>query len=240
VNNRRRSDAPRGFSSVKLGVALIAFVSCSLALAKHARAQDPAEPVRPVTFEWNESQQLLYGSVNFRDVVDESVKKKLSRGLPTTIALTATLFRTGSQQPVATTAQSCKVTWHVWEEAYKIELVRPGSSQIRWTTTLEGVLRRCAEARSLLVATSEQVPVGTAVYLRAKVQVNPLSPKLLEKIKRWVSRPSATDTAGPGDALFGTFTGLFLQRIGDAERELKFSSRPIRPRVPEAPKKGES
>lgn len=240
MNRHRRPSDSRGLSSAERGIAAIAFFVCVLALGKPARAQDATEPVRPVAFEWNESQQLLYGSVNFRDVVDENVKKKLTRGLPTTIALTATLFRSGSQQPVATTAQSCKVTWHVWEEAYKIELVRPGSSQVRWTTTLEGVLRRCAEARSLLVATSEQVAVGTAVYLRAKVQVNPLSPKLLEKIKRWVSRPSATDTAGPGDALFGTFTGLFLQRIGDAERELKFSSKPARPRVQEKPKKGES
>lgn len=240
MSRHRRPLAHREPSSAKLVIAVALFLWCWLALSGLAHAQDASEPVRPVSFEWNESRDLLYGSVNFRDVVDESVRQKLTRGLPTTIALTATLFRTGSQQPVATTAQSCKVTWHVWEEAYKVELVRPGQSQVRWTTTLEGVLRRCAEARSLLVATSEQVPVGTAVYLRAKVQVNPLSPKLLEKIKRWVSRPSATDTAGPGDALFGTFTGLFLQRIGDAERELKFSSKPVRPRVPEKPKKGES
>ena len=240
MSRQRRLRPIRGTSHAKFGVALLAFVVCWLVLGKNARAQDPGESVRPVTFEWNESRELLYGTVNFRDVVDDSVKQKLTRGLPTTIALTATLFRSGSQQPVATTAQSCKVTWHVWEEAYKVELVRPGSSQIRWTTTLEGVLRRCAEARALLVATSDQVPVGTPVYMRAKVQVNPLSPKLLEKIKRWVSRPSATDTAGPGDALFGTFTGLFLQRIGDAERELKFSSKPVRPRVQEKPKKGES
>ena len=227
-------------SGAKLGFVTLALGVCLFMLGKNARAQEAVEAVRPVQFEWNENQQLLYGSVSFRDVVDASVRTKLTRGLPTTIALTATLFRTGSLQPVATTAQSCKVTWHVWEEAYKVELVRPGSSQIRWTTTLEGVLRRCAEARALLMATSQQVPVGTAVYLRAKVQVNPVNPKLLEKIKRWVSRPSATDTAGPGDALFGTFTGLFLQRVGDAERELKFSSKPTRPRVLESPKKGES
>ena len=239
MSSYRHSLAPKS-SGAKLGIAALAVALCLFMLGKNARAQEAVETVRPVEFEWNESQQLLYGSVNFRDVVDASVRTKLTRGLPTTIALTATLFRTGSLQPVATTAQSCKVTWHVWEEAYKVELVRPGSSQIRWTTTLEGVLRRCAEARGLLVATSQQVPVGTAVYLRAKVQVNPLSPKLLEKIKRWVSRPSATDTAGPGDALFGTFTGLFLQRIGDAERELKFSCKPVRPRVQEKPKKGES
>jgi hypothetical protein len=196
------------------------------------------EPLRPVGFEWNENKQLLFASLSYRDVVDSGVRRKLSRGLPTTIAMTATVFRAGTRQAVATTAQTCKVTWHVWEEAYKIELMRPGSKNTRWTTTMEGVLRRCAEARSLLVATHQQLAVGTAVYLSAKVQVNPLSPKLLEKIKRWVSRPSATGTAGPGDALFGTFTGLFLQRVGEAERELKFTSKAVRPKV-RAPSKKE-
>jgi hypothetical protein len=212
----------------------------TLGFAEQARAQSSAEGTRPVQFEWNQSKQLLFASVSYRDVVDAGVRLKLTRGLPTTIAMTATIFRSGSQEPVATTAQTCKVTWHVWEEAYKIELMRPGSRRTRWTTTLEGVLRRCAEASGLLVATSQQLPVGTAVYMRAKVQVNPLSPKLLEKIKRWVSRPSATGTAGPGDALFGTFTGLFLQRIGDAERELKFSSKLVIPTIQPKQEQGES
>jgi hypothetical protein len=67
--------------------------------------------------------------------------------------------------------------------------------------------------------------------LRAKVQVNPLSPELLQKIKRWVSRPTGTGTATPGDALFSTFTGLFMQRIGDAERVTLFSTRPVVPSI---------
>ncbi len=210
-------------------VGIVCFVA-ALCFAPLLHAQ-PAEVMRPAIFEWNASKELLFSSVSYRDVVDTNVRRKLTRGLPTTIAMTATVYRAGTQQALATTAQTCKVTWHVWEEAYQIELVRPGSSRVRWTTTLEGVLRRCAEARSLLVATRDQVPFGTPVYMRAKVQVNPLSAKLLEKIKRWVSRPSATGTAGPGDALFGTFTGLFLQRIGEAEKEIKFTSKAVRPTV---------
>src|SRR5690606_3351182 len=114
------------------------------------------------------------------------------------------------------------------------------TSIVRWTTTLEGVLRRCAEAKALLVATKQQVAVGTAVYMKAKVQVNPLSTKLLEKIKRWVSRPSATGTAGPGDALFSTCTGLFLQRIGEAERAMQCTYKAVHPSVRAESKKDKS
>jgi len=238
VNDPSTLDRPhKGRAYLRLVLWLVTF---TLGWVDQAKAQSEAEVTRQVLFEWNPSKQLLFASVSYRDVVDGSVRRKLSRGLPTTIAMTATIFRSGNPEPIATTAQTCKVTWHVWEEAYKIELMRPGSRRTRWTTTLEGVLRRCAEARSLLVATSQQVSVGAAVFMRAKVQVNPLSPKLLEKIKRWVSRPSATGTAGPGDALFGTFTGLFMQRIGDAERELKFSSKLLIPRVQPSREQGES
>jgi hypothetical protein len=147
------------------------------------------------------------------------------------------VYRASDTTPVATTVQSCKVTWHVWEEAYRIEVMDPSGTQTRWTTTVEGVLRRCAEARELLAANRSQLEPGVRVFVRAKVQVNPVNPMLLEKIKRWVSRPTGTGTAAPGDALFGTFTGLFLQRIGEAERELDFVSPPVVPTVkPQPPK----
>lgn len=212
-----------------LGVGLSLFV-----LAHPARAlaqQKKSPPKRAVRFEWSASKTLLFVSVSFRDVVDEKIQKKLKRGLPTTIVMTGAIYRAGGKQPLSTTAQTCKITWAVWEEAYRIEITRPGRSRAEWTTTMEGVLRRCAEVRRLLAGDSSQIPFGAALYMHAKVQVDPVSKDMLQKIKRWVSRPSGTATAAPGDALFSTFTGLFLQRIGDAERELKFSTRTVLPTV---------
>jgi hypothetical protein len=196
-----------------------------------AAAQTPPVAARDVLFEWDSEAKLLYLTVGFRDVIDQELQAKLSRGLPTTIVLTAAIYRTGGTQPLSTTAHTCKVTWHVWEEAYRVEITRPGGSQVRWTTTVEGVLRRCADVRRLLAGTALQIPVNTPLFCSAKVQVNPLSAEVLQKLKLWVLRPSGTGTAAPSDALFSTFTGLFLQRVGEAERELKFNSRPAAPTV---------
>jgi hypothetical protein len=210
---------------------LAAWTLLSTLATQQALAQARAPGTRDVQFEWDSEAKLLYLSVGFRDVMDGELQAKLSRGLPTNIVLTAAIYRPGVTQPLSTTAQTCKVTWHVWEEAYRVEITRPGTSQVRWTTTVEGVLRRCAEVRRLLAGTSLQVPVNTPLFCSAKVQVNPLSPQLLQKLKLWVLRPSGTGTAAPSDALFSTFTGLFLQRVGDAERELKFNSKPSVPSV---------
>jgi hypothetical protein len=210
------------------GLCLALLAAASPAVAQQAQ---PDGTLRATQLEWDADERLLYLSIAYRDVIDAKIQEKLSRGLPTTIVLTAALFRVGSAQALSTTAQTCKVTWHVWEEAYRVEVTRPGSNQVRWTTTIEGVLRRCAEARRLLAGDRTQVPLGVQLRATGKIQVNPISPEVLTKIQRWVMRPASTGTAAPGDALFSTFTGLFLQRIGDAEREVKFVSWPATPTV---------
>jgi len=194
-----------------------------------AQAEPPAPVQREAELSWDTDRGLLYLDMTFRDVLDAGIRGKLSRGLPTTIVLTATVQRAGSNEPLSTTTQTCRITWHVWEEAYYLEIVRPGATQARWTTTLEGVLRRCAEAHRLLAGDTTQIPAGASLYARGSVQINPVSPEVLQKLQRWVMRPSSTGTAAPGDALFSTFTGLFLQRIGDAEREVRFFTRPKQP-----------
>jgi len=212
-----------------LGALLFALVS-SFGASARAQAEPPIAQ-REAKLEWDTDRNLLYLDMSFRDVLSAGIRNKLSRGLPTTIVLTATIQRAGTTEPLSSTAQTCRVTWHVWEEAYHVEVIRPGSSQVRWTTTLEGVLRRCAEARRLLAGDGAQVPRGVALYAKGSIQINPVSPEVLQKLKRWVMRPSSTSTAAPGDALFSTFAGLFLQRIGDAEHEVRFQTRaevPIR------------
>lgn len=210
---------------------LLGFALWATAGLARAQSEEERPPPRPAVYEWDSDERFLYATLSYRDVMDATLRQKLQKGLPTTILFSAAVYLPTSKSPVATTVQSCKVTWHVWEEAYRIDLARPGTQNTLWTTTVDGVLRRCADARQLLIASRLQAPPGQPVYLEAKVQVNPVSPQLLERIKRWVSRPSATDTAAPGDALFGTFTGLFLQRIGEAERVLEFTTVVAVPRV---------
>ena len=218
----------RGKPRARLAWLLLAG-ALSMSRAASAQAEPPAPVQREGELAWDTDRGLLYLDMNFRDVLDAGIRGKLSRGLPTTIVLTATVQKAGSSEPLSTTTQTCRITWHVWEEAYYLEIVRPGATQTRWTTTLEGVLRRCAEVHRLLAGDTTQVPLGASLYARGSVQINPVSPEVLKKLQRWVMRPSSTGTAAPGDALFSTFTGLFLQRIGDAEREVRFFTRPKLP-----------
>ncbi len=194
-----------------------------------AQSAPPADPLLlDANFTWESQGRALFASMNYRHLIDSEIRRKLRRGLPTKILLTALVRTVDSDTAVSTTYQSCTITWHVWEEMYRVEITRPNAAATirHWTPTLNGVLRRCAEARSLLIADSGQLATGRAIYLDATMRINPISEELLSKLKRWVTRPSRTTTAAPGSALFSTFTGLFMQRIGDAERAIKFKTKP--------------
>jgi hypothetical protein len=189
-----------------------------------------------VAFEWDFQKRLLYVGVGYRDVIDAKTNGNLTRGLPTTILFTAAVYRVGFPNPVSTTAQTCEITFDVWKEVFRVKIMRPGSVVTQIAPNKEGVFRRCVEAHGLLAGDRNQIQFGAALYLVAKVQIDPISPKMLQQIKRWVSRPTGTATAAPADALFSTFTGLFVQRIGDAAHELDFTTKPSVPTVAPPPK----
>lgn len=213
-----------------LGVCLATWLAIST-LTPLAAGQEAAAAAAPrdARFEWDATRRWLFVSVAFREVADAALLRKLTLGLPTTIILTGLLYAQGNEQPLASTLQNCKITWHVWEEMYRIELSRPDQQAVlrHWSPTLNGVLRRCAQTERLLVADSGQVTDDRPLVLRGKVLVNPVSPELLQKIQSWISRPSNTAAASPGSILFSTFTGLFMTRIGEAERVIEFSTRPV-------------
>ena len=224
-----------GWTARRSLISFVSALSLSLAIPSLARAQEqpPPAPAREARFEWDAARHWLFVTVAFRDVADSAVLRKLTLGLPTTIIMTGLLYTQGSDQPLASTLQNCKITWHVWEEMYRVEVNRPDQQAVsrHWSPTLNGVLRRCAQTERLLVAHSSQVLDDRALVLKGKVLVNPVSPELLQKIQAWISRPSNTAAASPGSILFSTFTGLFMTRIGEAERVLEFSTRPSAPRV---------
>lgn len=220
---------------------LLSALLCASTLATSGRAlaQEKKAVLRSMTAYWDAEQKNVSASLSYRKVVDANIRAKLRRGLPTTIVFTAAVYRLGDPKPIATTAQTCRITWLVWEEVYQLIITRPSGSSKVHTPSVEGILRRCAQARGLIVGTGAQIPKGVPIRLKGHVQVNPVGKELLQKIRRWVSRPSATGTVAPGDTLFSTFSGLFLQRVGAAERESRFTTvavipGPPPPRIPAA------
>ncbi len=199
-----------------------------LVLATNATAQDQPEQ-RQALFGWDD-RQVLRMTIGFRDIVDDAVRANLTGGLPTTIVAQAYLLREAGGEPIAAAFRACRVTFDLWDEVYRIELAQSGASDsVAASPTLEGVLRRCAEVERLALAHKSVLLGKGRLYVALLVEVNPVSQEMLERIRRWVSRSTAGGVSAPGDALFGSFVGLFVTRIGTADRQLRLRTQVMVP-----------
>ena len=218
---------------MRRALAILALVVSATTIAESdARAQQqppaPAQlPSRQANFAWDKS--LLRGSFSFRDVMDKTLTEKLSSGLPTVIAMRAYVLREGEDTPVALAVRTCRVVYDLWDEVYRLKLSGPGGERDTAVINVEGVLRQCAEARDLPVVDKSILTAGKSHFLGVIVEVNPISPQTLEQMRRWVSRPSGSTGIGPGDALFGSFVGLFVRQIGNSDKTLRFRTQAFTP-----------
>ena len=154
---------------------------------------------------------------------------KLASGLPTVIAVRAYLWREGEQNPFALSGRTCRVVFDLWDEVYRLRISSPGGERDSAALNLEGVLRQCADARDLPIADRSLLIPGKPHFLGVIVEVNPVSPQMVAQMRQWVSRPAGSTGIGPGDALFGSFIGLFVRQIGNADRTLRFRTQSLTP-----------
>ncbi len=218
------------------------FVSVFLALTAWTTPLSAEPPKTPATLPTRNGDVSLDGKhvllgVSFRDIVDAEISKKLASGLPTVIVLRAWLFRDGGNDPIAMTAKTCKIVYDLWDEVYKLQITQPGGQTDTVAVNQEGVLRQCAEAKKLRLVERSELESNARFFVAALVEVNPLSQETLDRIKRWVTRPNGTSAAGKGDSLFGSFVGLFVTRINDADRKLSFRTASFYPPNPPEEKK---
>jgi hypothetical protein len=215
------------------GIAALALSAIVLAPAGEASAQQPPTvtaadlPRRQANFAWDKT--LLRASFSYRDVIDPALSQKLSSGLPTVIAMRAYVLRDGDADPIALAVRTCRVVYDLWDEVYRIRVTGPGGERDTAVINVEGVLRQCAEARDLPVVERSLLKAGTRHFLGVIVDVNPVSPEMLEQMRRWVSRPTGSTRIGPSDALFGSFVGLFVRSIGTSDKTVRFRTQTIVP-----------
>lgn len=183
-------------------------------------------PPRRLGIRWQGSVPQLTFSA--RDLVNQEVRKKLRSGLPQTIELQV-LALEKSKKPVAVTARSCRVVYDLWEDVYRVQILTPRKDRSVLVRSLDDVLDRCVVARRLQIGRAQEWEgrTGHQVHFAVLVEFNPMSQHTVERIRRWLARPTG-GRGFEGDAFFGSFVSLFVnRRLGDAERVIRFRSQPI-------------
>ena len=217
-------------------------VVAALAIPATARAQPAALAKklerRKVSYHTHEGWVTM--TVGYRDVLDKKTRRKLLSGLPTTIVTRSYLFRDGDAAPRHLSVKTCRVVFDLWDEVFRIDRQQSGRRKRTVAVNVEGVLRRCAEATAWPVVSTRDLAARQPHFAAVLVEVNPLSKKMLDQIRRWVARPRGAGSLSPGDSLFGSFVGLFVTQVPESDRTLTFQSQAFVPaRLPKLPTKGD-
>ena len=213
-----------------MGRALLAFVlavSFLSALPSGEASAQESVPRRRLGVHFDEGVPRLTFSA--RDLLDADARDKLESGLPQTIVMHIYAYRDGHTSPVVLSQRSCRVVYDLWEEVFRVQ-VQTGSSDRTFTESdVDSVIERCVVVRRHGVGTASDFRRhrGRHLYFAVLFEFNPLSPATVERIRRWLARPSGGRVES--DAFFGSFVSLFVnRRIGEAERIVRFRSQNVR------------
>lgn len=204
--------------------ALVAVSAVGIRAMAQEVPQSPSKlPVRSVVVTRHPTTKKLEASFSFRDLIDSQTQRRLHSGLTTVIVLGVGVFRgDNSNTPMVGAGlwQSCRVTFDVWNEIYRIDMRRADAERQVVALNIEGVIRRCAEVRNVTLH-GKLVP-KEKYYLAATAEINPVSDQMLDQMRNWITKPPGLNTSSPGQTLFSSFVGFFVARIGKADRTLSF------------------
>jgi hypothetical protein len=204
----------------------MALLALSLSRPPLASAQTtgPIDPAtltpRHANFAWD--GDVLRATYSFSDVLTAAVKQKLSNGPSSTIAMRAYVFRVGDRRPVGGAAQTCVVSYDLWNEVYQVSFTNSAGTTQRPVANLGGVERTCAHAQDLAVTTRTSLTPGASYYLAVAADVNPVSEEVRAQLRQWMQRPVGAVEAGPGDALFSAFVLLLFRDVGGSDSTVAF------------------
>jgi hypothetical protein len=193
-----------------------------LSWALPVRAQSSV-PVRDMLVRWSAQRPVL--SFSAHDFVTPRVAQKLDSGLPQRIVTRVYAYPDNGSEPIAVAALSCRVVYDLWEGVYRVEQQTAELDRSFTVGDRQAVIRACLDVTGLAIGTAHMFDRhrGRDVYFAGIVELNPLSPDTVQRIRRWLSKSGAGQLRG--DAFFGSFVSIFVsRRMGEAEHSLDFRS----------------
>ena len=211
----------KGWLRQLVGVVTLAGLLASASIGVGAQAKPG---VRPMLLRWSERTALL--SYSAKDFVDRQVREKLNSGLPQTLLTRVYAYAEGAgTQPLGAQVVSCRVVFDLWEGRYRVQRHTTLRDKSVSLGSIGEVVETCLATRELVLGNASTFASvrGKRVYFATIIELNPLSSDTVQRIRRWLSRPSGD--ALRGDAFFGSFVSIFVSRkLGSAEKTLTFRS----------------
>lgn len=164
-----------------------------------------------------------------RDLANPQARRKLESGLPQTIVTRMYAYADAGRTPVAVETFACRVVFDLYESEYRVQISTSSGDRTITRTGIEDVLDACLVYRDYRIGRDAdwRGRSGRPVYFAVLVEMNPMSPETVRRIRRWLSSPPGA--RADGDSFYGSFVSIFVDRdIRQAERTVQFRSQEVR------------
>ncbi len=208
----------------------LAIAAILVALSSPARADDDDRPeLQKMRFV--ERGDRLHVTASIAKLFDRAAYEALDSGFTSTVLIRIWVYPRESTDPVSFMLVTRQVLYNLWDEVYELKFDDPGSKKVIKEKRKAEALRRVTSIDDLAVAPLSALPYDQVYLLAIEVQLNPVDPKLMTEVRRWLSQGTGGGL-DRGGAFFGSFVSVFVNpKIAAADRVLRIRSQPFyRPR----------
>lgn len=201
-----------------------------LALVGVAHADDDDRPeLQKMRFV--ERGANLHVTASIAKLFDRAAYEALDSGFTSTVLIRIWIYPKDSTDPVAFMAVTRQVLYNLWDEVYELKFDEPGDKKIVKEKRKAEALKRLSSIDDLAAAPLASLPYDKIFLLAMEIELNPVDPKLLAEVRRWLSQGTGGGL-DRGGAFFGSFVSVFVNpKIAEADRVLRIRSQPFyRPR----------
>ncbi|CAN5922742.1 hypothetical protein BH11MYX3_BH11MYX3_35960 [soil metagenome] len=208
----------------------LAIAAILVALSSPARADDDERPeLQKMRFVERGDRLHVTGSI--AKLFDRAAYEALDSGFTSTVLIRIWIYPRESTDPVSFMLVTRQVLYNLWDEVYELKFDDPGSKKVIKEKRKAEALRRVTSIDDLPVASLASLPYDQVYLLAMEIQLNPVDPKLMTEVRRWLSQGTGGGL-DRGGAFFGSFVSVFVNpKIAAADRVLRIRSQPFyRPR----------
>jgi len=206
---------------------VLAVVLLAFAVPSRARADDDDDKPELQKMRFVERGANLHVTASIAKLFDRAAYEALDSGFSSTVLIRIWIYPKDGSDPVAFMGVTRQVLYNLWDEVYELKFDEPGGKKILKEKRKAEALKRLSSLDDLAVASLSALPYDRIFLLAMEIELNPVDPKLLAEVRRWLSQGTGGGL-DRGGAFFGSFVSVFVNpKIAEADRVLRIRSQPF-------------
>ncbi len=176
----------------------------------------------------------LVVSFDCPEVFSDRVRNRLSSGFTSRVVVELQLIDRKRKTTMAQGVLVYNIRYEIWEERFAVRVEDISARKDLQLRTMEELVDKFGSIRNLPLMTLLEVASDRKYQISAQIVVNPVSPELRKRVRRYLANPNGHRPGTP-PSFFGSFSPISGdEKKIQADAVLKYRSRPMK--VPAAKK----